>query len=81
MEVRLQKWGNSNGIRIPNIILKTLNLKPNDKVEIREENEQIIISKIKKQHVTLDDRIKKYKGSNMAKDFCWDEPQGREICS
>ena len=39
MEVRLQKWGNSNGIRIPNIILKTLNLKPNDKVEIREEND------------------------------------------
>ena len=27
MEVRLQKWGNSDGIRIPSVILKTLNLK------------------------------------------------------
>lgn len=67
MEVRLQKWGNSNGIRIPNIILKTLNLKPNDKVEIREENDQIIISKVKKQSLTLEERIKQYKGPNLAK--------------
>ena len=41
MEVRLQKWGNPNGIEIPNIILKTFNLKPNDKVNIRHEDEQI----------------------------------------
>lgn len=79
MEVRLQKWGNSNGIRIPNIILKTLNLKTNDKVEIREENEQIIISKVKKRPVSLEERIKSYKGPNLAKDFSWDEPQGKEI--
>ena len=52
MEVKLQKWGNSNGIRIPNFILKALNLKPNDKVEIREENDQIIISKVKKQNLS-----------------------------
>lgn len=79
MEVRLQKWGNSNGIRIPNIILKTLNLKPNDKVEIREENEQIIISKVKKQSMTLEERIRNYKGPNLVSDFSWDEPQGKEI--
>ena len=79
MEVKLQKWGNSNGIRIPNFILKALNLKPNDKVEIREENDQIIISKVKKQNLSLEERIKQYKGSNLAKDFCWDEPKGKEI--
>lgn len=79
MEVKLQKWGNSNGIRIPNFILKALNLKPNDKVEIREENDQIIISKVKKQNLSLEERIKQYKGPNLAKDFCWDEPKGKEI--
>ena len=79
MEVKLQKWGNSNGIRIPNFILKALNLKPNDKVEIREENDQIIISKVKKQNLSLEERIKQYNGPNLAKDFCWDEPKGKEI--
>lgn len=79
MEVRLQKWGNSNGIRIPNIILKTLNLKPNDKVEIRQEDEQIIITKLKKKHISLEERIKEYKGENLSKDFSWDEAKGKEI--
>ena len=79
MEVKLQKWGNSNGIRIPNFILKALNLKPNDRVEIREENDQIIISKVKKQNLSLEERIKQYKGPNLAQDFCWDEPKGKEI--
>ena len=79
MKVKLQKCGNSNGIRIPTIILKTLNLKLNDKVEIREENEQIIISKVKKQNLSLEERIKQYNGPNLVKDFCWDEPKGKEI--
>lgn len=79
MEVRLQKWGNSNGIRIPNIILKSLDLKPNDKVEIRQEEEKIIISKLKKEQISLEQRIKEYKGENLSKDFNWDEPQGKEL--
>lgn len=28
---------------------------------------------------TLKDKIKKYKGPNLAKDFSWDEPRGKEI--
>ena len=46
MEVRIQKWGNSSGIRIPSNILKSLNLKINDKVELVQKEEQIIIKKI-----------------------------------
>ena len=29
MEIVIKKWGNSDGIRIPNNILKALNLKTN----------------------------------------------------
>ena len=45
MEIRLQKWGNSDGIRIPSIFLKSLNLKTNDKVIIEQVDDKIIISK------------------------------------
>ncbi len=79
MEVKLQRWGNSNGIRIPSVILKTLNLKPNDMVEIKENDDKIIISKLKNKHITLKERIKQYKGPNLAKDFIWDENVGKEI--
>ena len=39
MESRLQKWGNSDGIRIPSSCLKALNLKTNYIVNIVQEEE------------------------------------------
>ncbi len=50
MEARLQKWGNSNGIRIPHNLLKLLNLKTNDKVNLNYENDKIIITKPKQRN-------------------------------
>ena len=79
MEARLQKWGNSDGIRIPNIILKSLDLKTNDKVEIKEEEDRIIITKVKPEKISLKERIEKYSGENLSKEFEWDEPQGKEL--
>lgn len=79
MEAKLQKWGNSDGIRIPSSLLKLLNLKTNDKVDIKYENEQIIITKPKKTKISLEERFKEYKGENLAKEFTWDEAKGKEI--
>ena len=79
MEARLQKWGNSTGIRIPKSFLKSLNLNTNDEVDIIQEEDKIIISKINKKSISLKDRIKKYTGPNLSKDFKWDDNRGREI--
>ena len=79
MEARLQKWGNSIGIRIPSSILKSLNLKTNDILDIIEEDDKIVISKTKKAKINLKKLFDEYKGDNIAKEFKWDEPRGREI--
>ena len=79
MEVKLQKWGNSNGIRIPSDFLKILNVKTNDKLDLSIEGEKIIISKLKSNELYLKEEFEKYNGKNLAKDFIWDEPKGREI--
>ena len=79
MEVRLQKWGNSTGIRIPSSILKSLGLNVNDKVIIKEEENKIIISKSKKQNISLKERFDMYNGENLSKEFEWDDPVGNEI--
>lgn len=80
MEAKLQKWGNSCGIRISSTILKSLNLKVNDKVELTQENDKIVISVIPKvKKISLEEEFKKYKGPNLAKEFVWDEPRGKEI--
>ncbi len=79
MEVRLQKWGNSDGIRIPSNILKSLNLKTNDKIELVYDEDKIIISKPKKEKISLAEKFANYKGNNLAKEFTWDEAKGKEL--
>ena len=79
MEVRLQKWGNSMGIRIPSNILKSLNLKINDVLEIVEKDDKIVVSKSKKGKISLKKLFDKYDGELLSKEFEWDEPVGKEI--
>ena len=81
MEARLQKWGNSNGIRIPSNFLKLLNLKTNDRVDLIYENDKIIIKKPSKTKISLEEEFSKYNGENLAKEFAWDdnnEVKGKE---
>lgn len=79
MEARLQKWGNSTGIRIPSSILKSLNIKANDVLCIEQDENRIIISIPKKKKISLSEKFKEYNGKNLAKEFSWDENVGKEI--
>lgn len=79
METRIQKWGNSDGIRIPSNILKSLNIKTNDILNIEQDGEKIIITVPKKKKISLEEKFKEYHGKNLAKEFSWDENIGREI--
>ena len=63
MKLKLHKSENSNGIK--NNILKT--------------NDKEIISKVSKEKISLEEKFLKYKGKNLAKEFTWDNPRGKEI--
>ncbi len=43
IETRLQKWDNSVGIRIPHSILKDLNLKINDLINIEKKDNSVMM--------------------------------------
>lgn len=80
MEAKLQKWGNSDGIRIPKAFLKALNLKTNDRIKIEQVEDKIIISKSNQKKISLKELFDNYKGDNLAKDYSWDDiPVGKEI--
>lgn len=79
MESKIQKWGNSNGVRIPKIYLEALNLKADDLVDIQKVDNKIIITKSKRKKISLKERIDKYDGPNLCEEFVWDEKVGREI--
>lgn len=79
MEARIQKWGNSCGIRIPSSILKSLNIKANDILNIEQEDNKIILSILPRKKISLSDKFKEYHGKNLTKEFSWDDNVGREI--
>jgi antitoxin MazE len=48
MTVKLQKWGNSMGVRIPKSIIEKVSLKENDELVIEQQDGKIVIIPAKK---------------------------------
>ena len=47
MTVTVSKWGNSSGIRIPTIVLNSLNIKNGDELSYHIEEDKVIFTKEK----------------------------------
>jgi antitoxin MazE len=68
MEATIQKWGNSNAIRLPKTILNTVNIKENDKVQIALRQDEIVIRKVKA-HKTWAERFEGYTETHESVEF------------
>ena len=56
MYATIQRWGNSQGLRIPKALLDTIGLRENDRVELLQEEDSIRIQKLPQaRHRTLED--------------------------
>lgn len=75
----IQKWGNSQGIRIPKYILEQLNIDINSAVSVSVQNDSIIIKKAAKKHIPLEKRFEDYSGEAQSGEYDWGEPRGNEI--
>jgi len=64
MQTTIVKWGNSQGIRLPKVLLESVNLTNNDIVDVTAENGNIIIKKPKKVRVRtpLVERLRDWNG-------------------
>lgn len=78
MLVTIQKWGNSQGIRIPKKILENVKLKENERVDIQEFNGDIIIKKITKEYSSLDELFEGYEGEYKCEEYDFGEDVGLE---
>jgi len=78
MYTQIKKWGNSNAVRIPKELLDNLGLKENDKIEIKIEDNKLIIEPVYK-HKTLDERISEYKGEYNYGEWDTGKPKGNEV--
>ena len=75
----IQKWGNSQAIRLPKGILEAVSLCENDRVEINAENGCIIIKRTNKKHKTLAERLSGYNGDYECTEWETEKTQGKEV--
>ena len=64
MSVKIQKWGNSVGVRIPKTIMEKANLSINSEIEIECKNKKIIIFS-KKKPIQLKDLLSQITKENL----------------
>ena len=78
--VTLQKWGNSQGIRIPKYILETINWNPDEILDIEVQDNSIVLKK-KTDYPIIDLKKKfaEYNGEVPQGEYDWGEPQGEEV--
>lgn len=78
MTTTIQKWGNSQGIRIPKVILDTVKWDENEEIIILVENEKLIIEKANNRK-NIKELFKDYKGKYEPVEMDWGETVGDEI--
>jgi len=74
----IQKWGNSQAVRLPKAILEMASLSENDRVEIRVQDGNLLIIPVKK-HITLKERVAEYKGDYHCNEWDTGKPTGKEV--
>lgn len=79
MQTIIQKWGNAQGISIPTAFLEALGMVENDIVELSRVDDNIVITKVEKKEVTLEDIFKDYDGESVAEEYDWGTPVGKEV--
>jgi antitoxin MazE len=77
MTAKIQKWGNSLGIRIPKSIIEKANLNENSEVEIENKDGAIIIFPRQKK-LSLDKLLSEITKDNLHKESD-DEVEGNEV--
>lgn len=79
MTVNIQKWGNSQGIRLPKMLLDTLDWKENEEIELTAKDGKIIISKAEPKRKSIQELFVGYDDEYEHIDIDWGEPVGDEI--
>lgn len=79
MTTKLQKWGNSLGVRIPKEIAKKAKLRDGRKVSVKNVGKTIIITAEDKNKETFEELTSKITSENRYDELYWGPAVGNEI--
>ena len=79
MQAQVKEWGNSQGIRLPQEVLKSAGISLNEILDVVVSNGSITLVKTFR-HKTLEERVAEFDGKLMLDgEYNWGEPVGREV--
>jgi antitoxin MazE len=79
MNYFVRRWGNSAAVRIPASTLAAAGLKPDDRVDVREENGRIVIEKVANGKPDIQALIDAITDGNRHEETDWGAPAGKEV--
>jgi len=81
MQVKIQKWGNSQGIRLAKALLEEVGLHEGDKVAIDIIEGKLVVSAVQKRRGkhTLEELVARIPDSYQPEEVEWNEPFGKEV--
>lgn len=78
MVAKVQRWGNSQGLRLPKHVLETADISVGDDVEVIPQEGQIIIKKVSKRKFDLAEMVSRMPRNYKAREESFGKPVGRE---
>ena len=75
MRIRLVKWGNSLGLRLPKIFAVQMGLETGGEVDVQVQKNSIVVSPVE----TLDALLDRITPENIHPETDWGKPLGKEI--
>ena len=79
MNGTIQKWGNSHAVRLPKSILSAALIQENDVVTFSAEEDKIVITKVRRRHKTLKERLTNASGEYSFEEGDTGAPCGGEV--
>ncbi len=79
MTTSIQKWGNSQGVRIPKMLLDAVKWSENEEVTITVYDGKLIIEKAKKEKESIMELFENYEEEYTPEEVDWGKPEGKEV--
>ena len=79
MITRIQKWGNSLGLRIPKILAADANVAAGTSVELKVENGRLVIAPRRKRKCRIEDLVARITPENLHAESDTGSPVGGEV--
>jgi antitoxin MazE len=78
MIARVQKWGNSLGVRIPKALARDMQVDEGAQVDLRVQRGRLTIQRVRDEPLSLDELLSRITPENLHGEVSFGRPVGRE---